>query len=35
MCFMDFENQDEVNSNSDDDEEFMFEYDELISHLQA
>ena len=29
ICFIDFEDQDEVNSYSDDDE-YMFEYDELL-----
>ena len=32
MCFMDFENQDEVNSNFDDDE-FIFEYEKLIKDI--
>ena len=33
MCFMDFEDQDEVNSNFDDDDEVMFEYDELLRDI--
>ena len=33
MCFMAFEDQDEVNSNSDDNEEVMFEYDELLKGI--
>ena len=32
MCFMAFEDQDEVNSNSDDGE-FMFEYNELLKAI--
>ena len=32
MCFMTLEDQDEVNSNSDD-EELMFEYDELLKFI--
>ena len=32
MCFMDFENQDEVNSNFDDDE-FIIEYEELLKDI--
>ena len=32
MCLMDFEDQDEVNSNFDDDE-YMFEYDELLKFI--
>ena len=32
MCFMALEDQDEVNSNSDD-EELMFEYDELLKFI--
>ena len=30
MCFMAFKDQDETNSNSDDDEEVMFEYGEFL-----
>ena len=33
MCFMAFEDQDEVNSNFDDNEEFMFDYDELLKSI--
>ena len=29
MCFMAFENKDEVNSNLDENEDFIFEYDDL------
>ena len=32
MCFMDFEDQDDVNSNFDDDE-FMLEYEELLKDI--
>ena len=32
MCFMELEDQDEVNSNFDDDE-FMIEYDELLKYI--
>ena len=33
MCFMAFEDQDKGNSNFDDDEELMFEYDELLKAI--
>ena len=33
MCFMALEDQDEVNSNFDNDEEFMIEYEELLKDV--
>ena len=33
MCFMAFEDKDEVNSNLDEDEEFMFEYDDFLKDI--
>ena len=33
MCFMAFEDKDEVNSNLDEDEKFMFEYDDLLKAI--
>ena len=33
MCFMTIEDQDEVNSNFDNDEEFMIEYEELTKDI--
>ena len=33
MCFMAFEDKDEVNSNFDKNEEFMFEYDDLLKAI--
>ena len=33
MCFMALEDQDEVNSNFDNDEEFMIEYEELLKDI--
>ena len=33
MCFMAFEDKDEVNSNFDENEEFMFEYDNLLKAI--
>ena len=30
MCFMDFEDKDEVNSNLDENEDFMFKYDDFL-----
>ena len=33
MCFMAFENQAEVNSNFDDDNEFMIEYEEFFKDI--
>ena len=32
-CFMAFEDKDEVNSNLDEDEEFMFKYDDLLKAI--
>ena len=31
MCFMAFEDQDKVNSNSDSDDDISFEYDEFVT----
>ena len=33
MCFMAFEDKDEVNSNLDDNEDFIFEYDDLLKAI--
>ena len=33
MCFMTFEDKDEVNSNLDEYEEFIFEYDDLLKSI--
>ena len=33
MCFMDFEDQDKVNSDYDSDDDISFEYDELLITL--
>ena len=33
MCFMDFEEKDEVNSNLDENEDFIFEYDDLLKAI--
>ena len=33
MCFMALEDQDEVNSNFDNDEEFMIEYEEMLKYI--
>ena len=33
MCFMDFKDKDEVNSNFDENEEFMFEYDDFLKAI--
>ena len=33
MCFMVFEDKDEVNSNLDENENFMFEYDDLLKAI--
>ena len=33
MCFMVLEDQDEVNSNFDNDEEFMIEYEKLFKDI--
>ena len=30
ICFMNFEDKDEINYNIDEDEEFIFEYDDLL-----
>ena len=33
MCFMAFEDQDEMKSNLDENEEFMFEYDDFLKTI--
>ena len=33
MCFMAFEDKDEVNSNLDENEDFIFEYDDLLKAI--